>query len=273
MKTVFAKPLKKSQRVNGEGFTLLELLVVLGVIAVLITLQLPVLAGGKSQTKIGMCASHVRQLALACQIYANDNSDKLPMLTVGSGAAWPWDLPASPADALLKSGTEKRTFYCPGTAPRFTDKENWSGPGTGANSTLWNFNVSGQFHIVGYSLAFSGPASQLATTNQNTTIQPERITDRFTGTTYFVPVSERVLVEDATISLGTVLPGYAHPENNYVSIPGGFQQNGMIYPHVSPHLKGAVPVGGNLGFKDGHVDWRKFELMTPRTPGAAFFWW
>jgi prepilin-type N-terminal cleavage/methylation domain-containing protein len=273
MKTVFAKPLKKSQRVNGEGFTLLELLVVLGVIAVLITLQLPVLAGGKSQTKIGMCASHVRQLALACQIYANDNSDKLPVLAVGSGAAWPWDLPASPADALLKSGTEKRTFYCPGTAPRFTDKENWSGPGTGANSTLWNFNVSGQFHIVGYSLAFSGPASQLATTNQNTSIQPERINNLLLGTSYIVPVSERVLVADATISSGSTLSGYMHPENNYVSIAGGFQQNGVVYPHVSPHLKGAVPIGGNLGFKDGHVDWRKFELMTPRNTFGPAFWW
>jgi hypothetical protein len=87
-----------------------------------------------------------------------------------------------------------------------------------------------------------------------------------------VPVSERVLVADAIISTGTALPGYAHLENNYVSIPGGFQWNNMIYPHVSPHLKGNVPSGGNLGFKDGHVDWRKFELMTPRTT-SVFFWW
>jgi hypothetical protein len=38
-------------------------------------------------------------------------------------------------------------------------------------------------------------------------------------------------------------------------------------------LKGNVPAGGNLGFKDGHVDWRDFKLMTPRTPGGPYFWW
>jgi hypothetical protein len=64
-----------------------------------------------------------------------------------------------------------------------------------------------------------------------------------------------------------------YPENNYVSIAGGIQWNGLTYPHVSPHLKGTVPVGGNLGFKDGHVDWRKFELMTPRTVSGSVFWW
>ena len=41
-------------------------------------LQLPVLAGGKSQTKISVCASNVRQIALACQLYANDYSSQLP---------------------------------------------------------------------------------------------------------------------------------------------------------------------------------------------------
>ena len=271
MKTIFAKPLKRPQRINGEGFTLLELLVVLGVIAILITLQLPALAGAKSQTKIGMCASHVRQIALACQIYANDNRDRLPVLS--GVASWAWDLPAPAADALLKSGTEKRTFYCPGTSPRFTDKENWAGPGTGANSTLWNYDATGGFRTVGYALAFSGPNSKLSPTNQNATIQPERFSFPLLGISYIVPVSERVLVADATISFSATLPGYAHPENNYANIAGGFTQNGVTYPHVSPHLKGAVPVGGNLGFKDGHVAWRNFELMTPRSTSGAAFWW
>jgi type II secretory pathway pseudopilin PulG len=276
METTFMKPHKKSQRASGEGFTLLELLVVLGAVAVLITLQLPALAGGKNQTQIGICASHVRQLALACQIYANDNTDRLPVMS--GNARWPWDLPVPIANALLNSGTGVTTFYCPGTAPRFTDLQNWSGPGIGPNSTLWNFGVTAtpprttDFHIAGYAFTFSG-TPDMDPTNQNTTIQPERITNRLSGTSYIVPASQRVLVADATISVAAALPGYANPGNNYVSVPGGFDQNGVVYPHVSPHLKGAVPVGGNLGFKDGHVEWRKFELMTPRTDSGAVFWW
>jgi len=265
MKADFTRSAKLSQNTNAGGFTLLELLVVLGVIAVLIAIQLPALAAGKSQSKIAVCASHVRQLALSCQLYANDNGNRLPVLS-GFGSNWPWDLPVNVANALLNCGAQTNTFYCPGTAPRFTDIQNWSGPSS-PGSTLWGFSTT--FHIIGYSLAFSGSSSSLNRTNQNTTIQPEAVANFPSpgmSTTY--RASERVLVADAILSVGNRLPGYAHPENNYTSIAGGF-----AYPHVSPHLNGNVPAGGNLGFKDGHVDWRDFKLMTPRNTSAPYFWW
>ena len=264
MKTDFIKSAKLPRAAHAGGFTLLELLVVLGVIAVLIAVQLPALAGAKSQSKIAMCASHVRQLALVCQIYANESGDRLPGLSGSS--YWPWDLPASTANALLNWGAQTNTFYCPGTAPKFTDYENWSGPG----STLWNYGAGAGYHIVGYSLAFYGQASRLNPTNQNTTIQPEAIHDfPSTGTSTTYRASERVLVADAILSAGNALPGYTHPENNYTDIAGGFYMH-----HVSPHLKGALPMGGNLGFKDGHVDWRSFQMMVPRTDNnMPYFWW
>lgn len=264
MRTGFAKLVNRSGAANAGGFTLIELLVVIGVIAVLVALQVPVLAAGKGRSRIAICASHVRQLALSCQIYANENSDRLPILS--GSAAWAWDLPSGAANALLNYGAQTNTFYCPGTAPRFTDTQNWAGPGF----TLWSFGAGSGFHIVGYSFAFSGPASRLATTNQNTTIQPEAVANfPSPGMSTIYRASERVLVADAILSAGSALPGYAHPENNYISIQGGF-----AYPHVSPHLKGNVPAGGNVGFKDGHVDWRDFRLATPRTgANAPYFWW
>jgi hypothetical protein len=167
---------------------------------------------------------------------------------------------------LLNYGLTTNTFYCPGTAPRFADKQNWSSPGPSA--TLWNYDSG--FRIVGYAFAFSGEGSNL-TTNQNTSILPEPIT--LAGTEVVPPASERVLVADSTISIGAAVPGYAHPENNYVTLAGGFRQNGAIYPHVSPHLNGNVPIGGNIGFKDGHVAWRKFDVMTPRSVNGFVFWW
>jgi len=263
MKTIFKKLPIKSQTVKTEGFTLLELLVVLGVIAVLIAIQLPALAVGKSQSKIGMCAGNVRQLALACQIYANDNGNRLPVLS--GSAAWAWDLPVGAASGLLASGATTNAFYCPGTAPRFTDQDNWIASGM---SSFWNFGAP-NFRIVGYAFAFSGATSVLNSTNQNSTMLPETI--KIGSTPVPAPAaSERVLVADATISAYATLPGYAHPENNYTAISGGFSKQ-----HVSPHLQGNIPVGGNLGFKDGHVAWRKFELMTPRTTSTSgrYFWW
>jgi prepilin-type N-terminal cleavage/methylation domain-containing protein len=256
------KPFAQSKPPHCEGFTLTELLVVLGIIAVLILVELPVLAGTKSQTKIGVCASHVRQIALACQIYASDNNSRLPILS-GGGATWAWDLPVNVANVLLKSGVTTNVFYCPGTSPRFTDQDDWMASGY---NSLWNF-AAPSFHIIGYSLAFSGSSSKISAANQNSTMLPEMINN---GSTYLPApaASDRVLVADATISNGTTQPGYAHPENNYTTISGGFYKQ-----HVSPHLNGNIPAGGNVGFKDGHVAWRKFELMAPRTLSGPYFWW
>ena len=182
-----------------------------------------------------------------------------------SDGMWPWDLPTSTANAFLIYGAQTNSFYCPGTAPRFTDAQNWA---------LWNFTPS--YHITGYSFAFSGNSLSLAPTNWNTTILPEAIHNfPSPGKTTTYGTSERVLVADANISVRSARPGFAHPENNYTDI--GDIGGGSNVHHVSPHLKGVVPMGGNLGFKDGHVDWRNFQMMVPRTIYIGFygpyFWW
>ena len=55
------------------GFTLIELLVVIGIIGILIGLVLPTLRQGKERAKATVCASNLRQLALASAVYAEDD--------------------------------------------------------------------------------------------------------------------------------------------------------------------------------------------------------
>jgi prepilin-type N-terminal cleavage/methylation domain-containing protein/prepilin-type processing-associated H-X9-DG protein len=70
--------IRKRSKANGAGFTILELLVVISIIAILASIVLPALNRAKGKGYQVVCLNNQRQLALAWNLYPDDHEDYLP---------------------------------------------------------------------------------------------------------------------------------------------------------------------------------------------------
>ncbi len=86
---------------SHNAFTLVELLVVIGIIALLISILMPALTKVRFNAKAVACASNQRQIYLAMAMYANENHGYMPGVNAREGnwgaqyftsyGAYPWE--------------------------------------------------------------------------------------------------------------------------------------------------------------------------------------
>src|SRR4051812_40651478 len=100
----------------SRGFTLVELLIVIGIIAVLIALLLPAMNKAREQSRRTACLANLRTLGQAMVLYANSSHDRLPnsnpLHTVNDYAGTNYVLVAL-ANNFVRSPA---AFHCPSDA-------------------------------------------------------------------------------------------------------------------------------------------------------------
>lgn len=98
-----------SLRPAPEGFTLVEVLAGIALLAILAALAFPVFRNGLNGAKQAKCSSNLRQIGLALMAYANDNDGRLPRTSHSGGSKNSWIFSLAP---YLDDMDEVR--ICPG---------------------------------------------------------------------------------------------------------------------------------------------------------------
>ena len=247
-----------------RGFTLIELLVVIAIIALLMAILMPALQKVKEQGKKIVCSNNLKQIGISFNMYGSENDNKLPL---NQGGNWLWDIAYSTTDYIMDTGGDRRTFYCPADPTKKPEMAIFwqysQNPQIGTDSD-WvvepQTGRDGLYRVTSY--------FWMMDTVQGRSVQPEGVPKKdWVKTLTCKQPASTDLITDATLSTGP------DPEAaSFTEVRGGSWSRWQMFDRTNHMGRGGKPVGANVLFVDGHLEWRRFDDMVVRF-SAPYHWW
>ena len=238
LKPALPSPLNWGSR-QSDGFTLLELLISIAIIAILAGLTFPALSGARTKAKRAQCMNNLRQLAMGSLSYANDheNGYLTPQRT-------PMDQDLNWLQQQL-GGVGGSVFVCPSTKNQVRNLRGKSK--TGEYGTLDLFDSAwtsgagfGHSYWLTTFMVLDGPyVSRVSFPGGETTVPYLRKTTE--------TITTHRHLHDAFGLKGTV-PG---PSRIWLIMDWTMADNNH-YPDAADNHS---TEGSNIAMTDGHVEW------------------
>jgi prepilin-type N-terminal cleavage/methylation domain-containing protein len=239
---------------HHDGFTLVEVLVVIGIIAVLIGILLPALARARAHANRVVCQSNIRQLATGIFMYCNDNDAYFPTAAWAASGGYTWypedwihwqanrNLNDSAIEKYVGRGEQlKKLLRCP--ADSFDARKTRPGIAAGQGPYLYSYHMNGN---VGRNLYPYGAY--------------ENNWGR-TKITMWRPAARKILLTEGTQALSIDFPGYpilGQPVIGYTGPLAKRHGSAVFHGNVAgfPEMTYGAIHGANVSavFIDGHVE-------------------
>jgi prepilin-type N-terminal cleavage/methylation domain-containing protein len=259
--------------IKKRAFTLIELLVVIAIIAILMGVLLPALGKVRELARQKSCGMRIRQHLFALNMYADENDSKLPLPTTAGG--WLQDVAINTVHFMLGTGLTREIFYCPSNRnhQKYNDmfwlfnNRSWDGKRF-TNYSSNSFIVSGYCYI----LDIAPPSGRPPVVSY----QADEEQKVWLKTTQQKQPALREMVIDSVMGAPQANTKYGR---NFGQVRGGIYSQSQVFDQTS-HLRDDFdPLGGNIGFLDNHVEWRRFEpevengVAVPRYGQSPGFFW
>ena len=208
------------------AFTLIEILVVIAIVMILAAILFPVFSSARNSAHKATCASNLKQLGVAMNLYANDYNQTYPFYGVPENYCAPW------ANRLFPYVRDEHVFECPSfETGEFVSGCRPSEPETRFGSYDMNLpNAS-------YTVDDKGEAKY-------------SFSEHGINLVRYTRPANTILLLDGDGHF--VSPGYQEPAYSNTA--------DLIHYGVDAHHD----EGCNVAFADGHVKWLALDKLLPR---------